>query len=237
MKTILNQPHLSTRFNIVILAILMVLWQLPTIGNSTLIVLDFEGLGDLEPVAEFYNGGTGGFGSGPGPDFGISMSSNALAVTDEDAGGSGNFGGEPSPDSILFFLTGSAATMNIAAGFDTGFSFFYSAINSTGNIVVYDGLDATGNILATLDLPLTSFGGAPDPTGQFSPLVPSGVSFSGIARSIDFGGTINQIGFDNITFGSDTPGDGDQPAIPEPSTIALFGMGIAGFVICRRKRA
>ena len=96
METIANHNQLSTRFNIAMLTILMALWQLPTIGNSALIVLDFEGLSDLEPVEEFYNGGAGGFGSGPGPDFGISISSNALAVTDMDAGGSGDFGGEPS---------------------------------------------------------------------------------------------------------------------------------------------
>jgi hypothetical protein len=73
---------------------------------------------------------------------------------------------------------------------------------------VYDGLNATGNVLATLDLPTTPAGGAPDPTGDFSPLVPIGVTFSGTAHSIDFGGTVNQVGFDNITIGSGTPGGG-----------------------------
>jgi hypothetical protein len=185
-------------------------------------VLTFEGLGDQEAVNDFYNGGTGGNGSGPGPNYGIQFSDNSLSIIDSDAGGTGNFGGEPSPSTILFFLSGKAATMNVAAGFTTGLSFFYSAINSPGTIRVYDGLNASGNLLATLDLPITPTNGAPDPTGAFSPLVPIGVTFTGTAHSVDFGGTVNQVGFDNITLGSGTPGGGGggpppAPAVPLPA--------------------
>jgi hypothetical protein len=170
-------------------------------AEAAAIVLDFEGLEDLESVNNFYNGGTGSNGSGPGINYGIEFGSNALALIDADAGGSGNIGGEPSPNTALFFLSGSAV-LNSAAGFDTGFSFFYSAINNSGVVNVYDGLGATGNLLASLSLPTTPFNGAPDPTGQFSPFVPFGVNFNGTARSVDFGGTVNQIAFDDITFGS-----------------------------------
>ena len=197
------------------------------------IVLDFEGLGDVEPVEEFYNGGLGGFGSGPGPDFDISFGPNALAAIDADAGGTGNFGGEPSPDTTMAFLTGSAV-LNVPNGFDIGFSFFYSAIQLPGTVTVFDGLNATGNVLATIPLALTPLNGAPDPTGQFSPFVPIGVSFPGIAFSIDFGGTANRIGFDNITFGSATPG-GATP-VPEPAAMLLFGVGLAGIAALRRRR-
>lgn len=196
----------------------------PQGGN---VVLTFEGLGDQEAVLEFYNGGTGGSGSGPGTNYGISFSSDSLSIIDADAGGTGNFGGEPSPDTILFFLTGAAATMNVPAGFTTGFSFFYSAISSPGTIRVYDGLNATGNVLATLDLPLTPANGAPDPTGAFSPLVPIGVSFSGTAHSVDFGGTVNQVGFDNITLGTDIPGGGGPPPPQVIPTPALSPAGLA----------
>ncbi len=204
-------------------------------AKADVVVLTFEGLRDLEPVQNFYNGGLGGNASGPGPNFGITFSANALAIIDSDAGGTGNFGGEPSPSTVLFFLTGPAATINVPAGFDTGFSFFYSAISQPGVIRVYSGLNATGDLLATLNLPLTPFNGAPDPTGQFSPLVPFGVTFSGVARSVDFGGTVNQIGFDNITLGSQTPG-GTNP-VPEPATLLLLSTGLAGVgAAVRRKR-
>jgi hypothetical protein len=199
-------------------------------------VLTFEGLGNQEGLANFYNGGTGGNGSGPGPNFGITFSSNALAIIDADAGGTGNFGGEPSPSTIMFFLTGAAATMNVPAGFTDGFSFYYSAINSPGVVTVYDGPNATGTVLATLALPLTPNNGAPDPTGQFSPLLPLGVSFSGTARSVDFGGAQNQIGFDDITLGSATPGVASN--IP---TLSFWAMGLlalalaaGGFLVTKR---
>ena len=70
------------------------------VGGSRF-VLNFEGLADLEPVENFYDGGGG-------PDFNVAFSSSALALVDRDAGGSGNFGGEPSPDTIMFFLTDTA---------------------------------------------------------------------------------------------------------------------------------
>lgn len=201
-------------------ALVLLLFLAP--AQAAVIVLDFEGLGNQEQILDFYNGGLGGSGSGPGPDFDLTFGSNALAIIDEDAGGTGNFGGEPSPDTIMFFLTGTAV-LNVPNGFDTGFSFFYSAINSPGSVNVYDGLNATGNLLADLFLPLTPFNGAPDPTGQFSPFVPIGVAFAGTAMSIDFGGTVNQIGFDNITFGSATPG-----RVPEPGTFLVCAIGLAG---------
>ena len=91
------------------------------------LVLTFEGLQNTEHVNAFYNGGTGSLGSGPGANFGIQVS-NAVAFIDSDAGGTGNFGGEPSPSTAITFLGASATTMNVAAGFDIGFSFFYSAI-------------------------------------------------------------------------------------------------------------
>jgi hypothetical protein len=210
------------------------IFTVATTGMAQAIVLTFEGLGDLESVENFYDGGLGGNGSGPGPDYDITFSSNSLAAIDADAGGSGNFGGEPSPDTTMFFLDGPAAVMNAANGFTTGFSFYYSAVNSPGFINVYDDLNGTGNLLATLNLPTTPFNGAPDPNGVFSPLVPIGVAFSGTAKSVDFGGTVNQIGFDNITLGSDIP---DPTPIPEPLTIlGTVSAGIIGTLMKKKQK-
>jgi hypothetical protein len=215
------------------------------VAHAAVVTLDFEGIGDQVSVGDYYDGDGG-------PDFGVTFSPNALSIVDRDAGGTGNFANEPTPDTILFFLTGSAATLNYEGGFEDGFSFFYTSTNFTGSINVYDGLDATGDLIASLDLPMTAEGpgdpqgGTGDPLGSFGTFDPIGVSFDGTAKSIDFGGTVNQIGFDNITFGSDRPGEegGVDPdivpdpdgVIPLPAGLPLLVGGLAAFGILRRRR-
>lgn len=189
---------------------------------SAVIVLDFEGVGNFASVGNFYNGGGG-------TDYNIDFSANSLGIIDSDAGGGGNIANEPSPDTVVFFLSGGAATMNVNDGFTTGFSFFYTS-STIASVTVWDGLNGTGNILATLNLTANAFGCPGDPFGAFACWSPVGVSFAGTAFSVDFGGTADQVAFDNITIGSATPG------VPEPASLALLGLGLVGLG-ARRRRA
>lgn len=191
---------------------------------SAEVTLTFEGVGNLASVNDFYNGGTDSAGNS-GANYGINFSSNSLGVIDLAAGGSGNTGNDPSGVTNLFFLSGSAATMNVAAGFDTGFSFYYAA-NFSATVVVYSGLNATGSILGTLNL-------SPTPNAYYE-WAPVGVSFAGIAHSVDFGGSANYVAFDNITLGAAVPGDG---SVPEPATWAMMvsGFGATGATLRRRR--
>ncbi|HAV35611.1 MAG TPA: PEP-CTERM sorting domain-containing protein [Massilia sp.] len=200
-------------------------------ASAAPIVLDFEGVGNLASVNDFYNGGTDSAGNS-GANYGINFSGTSLAIIDADAGGSGNFGNEPSPSTILFFQSGGAATMNVAAGFDTGFSFYYTA-SQGGFVNVYDGLNGTGNLLASLDLAANIGNCSGDPSGTFCTFSPIGVSFAGIAHSVDFGGAANFIGFDNITLGASNPGNPGE--VPEPATLALAALGLAAMRASRRK--
>jgi hypothetical protein len=196
-------------------------------------VLTFEGVGNTASVNNFYNGGTDSAGHS-GTNYGIAFSSNSLGLIDFDAGGTGNFGNEPSPNTILFFLSGGAATMNVAAGFDTGFSFFYSG-DLAGTVNVYSGLNGTGDLLASLVLAANAGNCSGDPNGTpYCNWTNFGVLFSGTAHSVDFSGTADRIGFDNITLGSNVAGG----AVPEPGTWAmmLLGFGAIG-VAFRRRRA
>ena len=204
------------------------------VEHDGVITLTFEGIGDQRFVGDYYNGGVGG-------NYGISFSSNTLALVDSDAGGSGNFGGEPSPDTDITFLTEGSILMNVLNGITGGLSFYYTAPNYTGSILVYGGLNGTGDVLALLTLPLTPLNGAPDPHGSNSPFIAFGVDFEGTAYSVRFRGTSNQIGFDNITLGSSIPypnpnttPDPSAPT-PEPATLLLMGAGLLGLLGMRRR--
>ena len=185
-------------------------------ASAGTIVLTFEGLQNNEPIENYYNGGFGGNGSGPGPNYGITFGSDSLALISSAAGGTGNFSGNPSGVTIAYFLSGPGDVMDVAAGFKTGFSFYYAdQVGFTGTVSVYSGLDGTGTLLASLTLPST-----PDP---YNVWVPVGVSFAGTAESAIFSGSANYIGFDNITLGSASP-----RGVPEPATWAMMLVGVAG---------
>lgn len=196
---------------------------------SLAVVLSFEGLQDLEEISSYYDGGFGSLGSGPGPDLGIVFSPGGLAVIDSDAGGSGNFANEPSADTAAGFLTVPSLVMNVLGGFTTQLSFFYTA-NDPGTVTIYDGLDGTGNVLAVQNLAaqgtfLHGCAASGDPLGGFACWDQVDMAFAGTARSVDFGGIPNQIGFDDISL-----------AVPEPRVVALLGTALFLIAALRRRR-
>ena len=170
--------------------------------TPNVVTLTFEGLQDLEPILNYYNGGLGGNGSGPGPNYGITFGSDSLASISAGAGGTGNFSGNPSGVTSAFFLTGPGVVMNVAGGFQKGFAFYFASGDSTGSVTVYDGVGASGNVLA--QIPLVATGTFCNVSATFSCWQASGATFSGTARSVNFSGTTNGIGFDNITLGTGT---------------------------------
>jgi hypothetical protein len=189
----------------------------PAFASTT---LTFEGIPNQTAVGSFY-----------GPDYVFSPAT--LALVDADAGGGGNFANEPSPNTIMFFTDANNAILNVTNGFTTGFSFYYSSATAA-SVNVYDALNGTGNLLATLNLAAqynTNCTG--DPTGQYCNWTAIGVNFSGTAYSINFAGTAGYTGFDNITFGSATPGNG---AVPEPGTWGMMLIGFAGIGFALRRR-
>ncbi len=196
-----------------------------TVALSAPVTMTFEGLGDFEYVREYYNGGYGGSGSGPGPTFGVSFPDGTYSSIDADDGGTGNFGGEPSGNTAVSFQQ-FGAWMNVSAGFSDGLSFYYSNPNGPNSIFIYDGIDGAGNLLATLFLPMTAYQGQMDPTGNLSPLVYASVTFSGTARSVDFQQLAHRAYVDDIRLGA---------PVPVPAGSVLLGSALAAFATIRRK--
>jgi len=206
-------------------------------GADTTIVLNFAGLNGAsrEGVANYYDGGLGSLGSGPGPNYGITFGSDAITCATAPACNTAEIPGGAGANAV-FFVTGTGDIMNRAAGFTTGFSFFYTAANQPGTVSVYSGLNGTGSLLASLSLPVTGNGATtPGCMGtNFCPYTAFGVTFKGTAESVDFSGTENQIGFADITLGSATAGGGK--GVPEPATLSLVVAGLIGLCFMRRRR-
>jgi hypothetical protein len=202
-------------------------------SRAAVSTLTFEGLMDGEDVLDYYSGGYGGYGSGPGPDHGVIFSSNALALVDSDdsPSGNGNIGGEPSPSTVLFFLGGQSVTLTHAAGFGASLSFYYSSPYYGGEVSVYDGPYGTGSLLAFFEIPTTPDNGAPDPTGTYSPLLPVELQFQGTARSVQLGGAAGLIVFDDVVLGSPVS------PIPEPGSVLALGCLLASGLVLRVRRS
>ena len=185
-------------------------------ANASVSTLTFEGVGDLNAIGNFYNGGAG-------TNYGVEFVGNALGSVAMSAGGNGNFANAPSMPTVMFWLDGPATTMNVAAGFDSGFATYYTSVSAAGSISIWSGLDGTGSILATLNL--IALGTDNTPNADYDRWALVGANFVGMAHSVTFTGTANYIGFDDVTFGSN---------VPAPGAIAL--LAVVG-CLNRRRRA
>jgi hypothetical protein len=231
--------------NIIISAFAIAAFAAP--AQAAVTYLDFENIAPYPNnsdvlVGGYYNGGTSSIGTS-GTNLGVEFTSDVLLLCMNTAGtacSNTSRNGEgiaASAKGAIFFLRG-VPIMNVAAGFDTGFSGVFSAPFTPGTTVtVYDGLNATGSILGSLTLGTT-------PSGPCDVSITSGASyckfegfglgFSGVAKSVKFGGTLNQQVFDDLTFGSKVAGGG----VPEPAAWAMMlaGFGLVGSAMRRREK-
>ena len=213
-------------------------------ASAEVVVLNFEGVNATYPsgfaqILDFYNGGTSSDGT-TGANYGVSFSSNALAIclNTPGVGCSNTSRGGFAPGSEfggLFFLEGDETILDYSSGFTTGFSFVYAQPNTQGGEVrVYDELGGTGNLLGSISLGLTASTCGGEYGAGYCPFEAVGVAFGGTAKSIVFAGVANYVVFDDITFGSVTPG---EPGVPEPATWAMMilGFGLVGYSARRRR--
>ncbi|MCD2516450.1 PEP-CTERM sorting domain-containing protein [Massilia sp. G4R7] len=194
------------------------------------ITLSFEGVGDIHNIDTYYAGGTDTNGAS-GADHGIVFGSSFLGMIDTDAGGSGLFVNNPSGTTVATWLDGNDTAITVLGGFEKGFSLFYGAL-SAGYVNIYEGQNGTGELLATLDLSANS-AACRDFNNLICNFTKASIAFEGFARSVVFFGQAADIALDDLTFGVDAA-SGD---VPEPATLGLTALGLAGLIAARRKAA
>lgn len=190
---------------------------------ATPVTMDFDGLNpDGEYVADYYNGGCGNSFLGSdmtcgGPDYGVVWEGATVAL------GGVSAGNPPSRPNVIRQIGFAPMIMNVADGFDGGFSFYYSAPILGGWVGIYSGLGGSGTLLASTG----SLAGTPLFCEEgFGPYacwnLVDGPVFSGLAHSVVFGGFPALAAYDNVSFDMR-----DAPVgVPEPGAFGMFALGI-----------
>jgi len=164
-------------------------------------IVTFGGLKNLELIQNYYDGGTGSLGSGPGKNFGLQFTSNAQAIVSAAKGGSGNFINNPGGYPVMFFQTGNGVTINATNLISTGLWFSYSALQP-GAVTVFDGPNGTGNVLANVTLAPNNSGCTTYKLCVWSPV---GIPLSAVAGSIRFSGNANFLAIGSLHLGVAIP--------------------------------
>jgi hypothetical protein len=154
-----------------VLGIAFLLSLLIPAAGANEIVISFDELETGERVLEFYNGGNGSDGTGPGPDMDVSFSSGWTAGSpDVYWNAAGGNSAEISGQSLV----------NMHTGWSGMTSFYYSG--EALEVSFYDAENGLGNRVGTWDLPAQAAFSA---TGEYVPLFFSAVFTSSGVNRID----------------------------------------------------
>jgi hypothetical protein len=163
------------------------------------VTLNFEGLGNLDEISRFYNGGTshGGF---EGVNCGITFSPGTMSIIDAQHGGSGNFTRDLQPNTVIFSPADEKITIDVEKGFKSEFALFYSSSESI-TVSIYDSTGGYGNILVTNLLQPDINPGQQKTGAYYDSWLLFRVAFPGTAKSVVIIGKPDKCAFDDITFG------------------------------------
>lgn len=186
---------------------------------SALVTVDFEGATSFSAVDNYYSGGAG-------PNYGISFSPSALALSNDGSGPGtpdGRFYSGAPTNGTVFFAPDSPAIANVNSGFVGTVDFYYSSKSTSTTVSVFDGFNGTGSLLGSVTLTPNA-----DADEVYDTWSLASVNFLGAGRSIVFGDNAGQIAYDNVTVN----------AVPLPAALLLFPFGAAALGAAgRRKKA
>jgi hypothetical protein len=201
-------------------------------GLAGVITLDFEGVGDSAQILNFYNGGTDSMGNLGPNNYGVFFTKSAVAVK------TGDQSNKPSPPTVML-LNGTFAYFDIASGFGTAFSTYYSTTQAL-SLTFWSGLDGSGSEIFANSIDNVSQGGVTHALSSNTnkncvgatwcawDAVSYQFSNNAVIRSVAFGGGNGKTAFDTMTFGCATPGGCASSNTPEPGSLALVGLALAG---------
>lgn len=190
----------------------------PAFASASGFLVDFEKTWDYTngDVNDYYNGGSAADGSMGGANLGVSFVNVSGLSNDADFT---YYSSAPSAQGTAY--AHDTAYINVAAGVNSGLSFFYSSpVAVIGAVKAYSGLNGTGTLLGSFDL-------AANDVGAYNTWTQATFLFNGSAQSFDLtsAGT-NFVGLDNVS------------SVPVPAAFWLLGSGLAMVgAIGRRSKA
>lgn len=167
----------------------------PPVEPNREVLIDFDLLGDVVQVVDFYAGGRAnqGANSPNGPDYGVYFRLMSTPVGGWAGTTVRQTGGEvtsventPSPENSLQFFNTPAerAFINCPGGFDK-FGVWFASPSGSGELTFYSEVDGGGVPVGTLAIPQT--GAGPNPNKVFGRWLYAEAIISGIAKSVGIG--------------------------------------------------